>query len=119
MFEITGTVKVILDLMTFDSGFTKREFVITTDQQYPQHIKFECVKEKTALVDQLSVDDQVKVFFDIRGNEWNDKYYVNLSAWKIESLSSDGGGSDEADRMSSVDASEPFDPDGEGDNLPF
>jgi hypothetical protein len=26
----------------------------------------------------------VKVSFDIRGNEYNGKYYVNLNAWKLE-----------------------------------
>jgi hypothetical protein len=54
------------------------------DGQYSQMIKFECVKDKTALIDGLSKGDKVNVFFDIRGNEYNGRYYVNLNAWKIE-----------------------------------
>ncbi len=84
-FEIEGTVKVINEIQTFASGFSKREFVVEVeDGKYPQSIKFECVKEKTSLTDGLSVGDPVKVNFDIRGNEYNGKYYVNLNAWKVE-----------------------------------
>ena len=87
MHELSGTVKVILDEQTFASGFNKREFVVTDeDDKYPQDIKFECVKDKVELVNKLSVGEKVKVTFDLRGNEYNGKYYVNLAAWKIESL---------------------------------
>jgi hypothetical protein len=76
-----------MDLQTFDSGFTKREFVVEVeDGNYPQMVKFECVRDKVELVDGLSVGDRVKVRFDIRGNEWKDRYFVNLSAWKIEKV---------------------------------
>ena len=95
-FDLEGKVKLINEVQTFASGFTKREFVVETeDGKYPQSIKFECVKEKTSLTDGLSVGDPVKVFFDIRGNEYNGKYYVNLNAWKVEK--SGGGGAPPAD----------------------
>ncbi|MDF1825377.1 MAG: DUF3127 domain-containing protein [Verrucomicrobiales bacterium] len=84
-FEIEGTVKVISEIQTFASGFSKREFVVEVeDGKYPQSIKFECVKERTSMTDGLSIGDSVKVNFDIRGNEYNGKYYVNLNAWKLE-----------------------------------
>ena len=89
-FEIEGKLKVIYDVQTFNSGFTKREFVVEVeDGNYPQMIKFECVKDKTSLTDGLQVDDPVKVTFDIRGNEYKERFYVNLNAWKLEGL---GGG---------------------------
>jgi len=37
----------------------------------------------------------VKVSFDIRGNEYNGKYYVNLSCWKLEGGGGGGGGRNE------------------------
>lgn len=83
-FELEGTLKLIYDTQTFASGFAKREFVIETkDDRYPQSIKFECVKEKTAMLDTFELGDTLLVSFDIRGNEFKDKYYVNLNAWKI------------------------------------
>ena len=89
MHELSGTVKEIFEEQTFASGFNKREFVITDEaEKYPQDIKFECVKEKVELVNNLNKGDKVKVTFDIRGNEYQGKYYVNLAAWKIESLGS-------------------------------
>ena len=86
-FEIEGKLKVIEDVQTFGSGFTKREFVVEVeDGNYPQMVKFECVKDRTSLTDGMQVDDTVKVTFDIRGNEYKERFYVNLNAWKLEKL---------------------------------
>jgi len=84
--DISGKVKVIFDMQQFDSGFTKREFVITTEEQYPQDVKFELVKDKTALIDQYQVGSNVRVHFNLRGNEWQGKYFVNLQAWKLDAV---------------------------------
>jgi len=84
-YDLTGTVKLVKDPQTFDSGFTKREFVVTTEgERFPQDIKFECVKERTSLLDAVQPGQRVKVTFDLRGNEYNDRYYVNLTAWRLE-----------------------------------
>jgi len=82
--KVNGKVKLLMDVQTFDSGFTKREFVVTTLEQYPQDIKLECTQAKVVLLDSLKVGDNVDVSFNIRGNEYNGKYFVNLQAWKIE-----------------------------------
>jgi hypothetical protein len=86
-YEISGTLKVINDKQTFASGFTKREFVIqTNDDKYPQLIKFEATKESCGKLDLFEVDDEINVQFNIRGNEYNGKYYVSLHAWKFEAV---------------------------------
>jgi hypothetical protein len=82
--KINGKVKMLMDAQTFDSGFTKREFVVTTQEQYPQDVKLECTQQRVNLLDSLKEGDNVDVFFNIRGNEYNGKYFVNLQAWKIE-----------------------------------
>jgi len=82
--QAKGTVKAIFDTQTFSSGFQKREFVITTAEQYPQDIKFEVVKDKCSDLDRYTVGQSVTVHFNIRGNEYNGKYYVSLQAWKLE-----------------------------------
>lgn len=92
-FELTGTLKVLEDLQTFASGFTKREFVIEIpDGKYPQMVKFEVVRDKINQLDQVSIGDELKVTFDVRGNEYKGRYYVNLNAWKIEGGSGASGG---------------------------
>jgi hypothetical protein len=85
--ELTGKVKVINDTQTFDSGFTKREFVITTGNEYPQDIKFEIIKDKVQLLNSVNVGDNVQVSFNLKGNEYNGKYYVNLQAWRLNKVS--------------------------------
>lgn len=93
-YEMIGTVKLILPLMTFPSGFVKREFVITTeDERFPQPVKFAVIKERCSLVDGLVPNDRIKVRFDIRGNQSTkdpDRYFVDLQAFQIEKLDGDG-----------------------------
>ena len=94
-FELTGTLKVLEDLQTFASGFTKREFVIEIpDGKYPQMVKFEVVRDKISQLDQVNIGDELKVTFDVRGNEYKGRYYVNLNAWKIEGGGGGGGNGD-------------------------
>lgn len=81
--KIQGNIKLIYDTQTWDSGFSKREFVVTTQEQYPQDIKLEMVKDKTSLLDMFKTGDSVEVSFNVRGNEYNGKYYVSLQGWKI------------------------------------
>lgn len=93
MYEAIGTIKLISETQTFPSGFSKREFVVTTaDGKYPQDLKFEVVKDKCMVLDAFKEGSDVKVNFDIRGNEYNGKYFVNLSCWKLEGGTGGGGG---------------------------
>ena len=94
MYEASGTIKLINDTQTFASGFSKREFVITTEHdKYPQDLKFEVVKDRCDMLDEYEVGQKVQLNFDIRGNEYKDRYYVNLSCWKIQAAEGgDGGG---------------------------
>lgn len=87
--ELTGKVKVINETQTFDSGFTKREFVITTNEQYPQDVKFEIIKDKVQLLNSVKVGDNVQVSFNVRGSFYEPKnaYYVNLQAWRLNKVS--------------------------------
>jgi len=83
-YELTGAVRLIHDPQTFASGFTKREFVVETeDGKYPQLIKLECVKDGVKHLDSIRVNDVVEVCFDIRGSEFKERHYVNLVAWKV------------------------------------
>ncbi len=90
-YEISGKIKVLFDTQSFPSGFSKREFVITTEGKFPQDIKLECLKEKADQLDNLQEGQAVKVRFDINGREYNGRYFVNLNAWRVEP--DEGGGS--------------------------
>lgn len=83
-YTISGKVKKIFETQTFASGFSKRSFVITTEEKYPQDIQLECLKEKAEILEGLQEGEAVTVHFDLSGREWNDRYFVNLNAWKLE-----------------------------------
>jgi hypothetical protein len=83
-YDLTGKIKLIQDPKTFDSGFTKREMVvIVEDGKYPQEINIEFVQDKATLLDSLQPGQEVTVTFDIRGREYNGRYFNNLQGWKI------------------------------------
>jgi hypothetical protein len=85
MYETSGKLKWIGSTQAFPSGFSKREFVVTTAaDKYPQDLKFEVVKDKCPVLDEYEIGQDVQVNFDIRGNEYNGKYYVNLACWKLQ-----------------------------------
>jgi hypothetical protein len=98
--EIQGKIKLIDETKTFGSnGFRKRELVITTEEQYPQHILVEFVQDKTDLLNQYSVGQDVKVSINLRGREWvnpqgETKYFNSIQGWRIESLQPATSGGD-------------------------
>ena len=87
-YELTGKIKLIQDEQTFSSGFRKREMVvIVEDGKYPQEINLEFVQDKISLIESLQPGQEVTVTFDIRGREYNGRYFNNLQAWKVSSAS--------------------------------
>lgn len=90
--ELQGKIKMIGETKTFgDNGFRKRELVITTEEQYPQHILIEFVQDKTDLLNSYQDGQNVKVSINIRGREWvnpqgETKYFNSISGWRLERL---------------------------------
>jgi len=83
MAEVTGKIKIIGELQTFASGFTKVQVVVTSDEQYPSDIPIEFFKDKASLLDAFKVGDSVKIDVNIKGSEYQGKYYVGLIGWRI------------------------------------
>ncbi len=84
--EIEGKIIVINDTQTFGTkGFQKREFVVEVpDEKYPQKIPLEFTKDKCDILDGFSVGQTVKVQFNLRGSEYNGRWFLNAQAWRIE-----------------------------------
>ncbi len=66
------------------NGFTKRLLVIETNEQYPQKLPIDFVKDKTSLLDQIKIDQEVKIQINLRGSEHNGRWYTQIQGWKIE-----------------------------------
>jgi hypothetical protein len=116
--ELIGKLKVIGEEQTFPSGFSKRAFVITTEEQYPNDIQFELLKDKGSLINSFKNGDRVKISFDIRGKEYNGKYYNNLVAWRIDNADAQGSNGGGAPNFPPP-AADSFAPPSADDDLPF
>lgn len=85
MSKIEGTIKLIEEAKSFGSnGFTKRIFVLTTDEKYPQDVALELYNDSCNAIDEYKVGDRIEAEYNVRGSEYNGKYFVNLNAWRIE-----------------------------------
>ena len=112
-YELTGKIKLIQEPKTFDSGFTKREMVVIVEEgKYPQEINLEFVQDKVALLEALQPGQEVTVSFDIRGREYNGRYFNNLQGWKVVTAG-DGAGAPPPD------AEYPTPSDFGDDDIPF
>lgn len=116
-YELTGKVKLIQAVQTFGSGFTKREMVvIVQDGKYPQEINLEFVQDKVRLLDNLQVGQEVTVTFDIRGREYNGRYFNNLQGWKIATSQDETGSSSGGPPFAPSDIAQP---DFDDNDIPF
>jgi len=87
--SIKGTIKKIYETQQISDTFKKREFILVTDEKYPQTVKFELTQDKTELLDDIKKQISATVYFNVRGRDWTNKenktvYFVSLNAWKIE-----------------------------------
>lgn len=124
--EVQGRIKMIDETKTYgNNGFRKREMVVTTEEQYPQHIMIEFVQDKCDLLNNYSVGQMVKVSINLRGREWvnpqgETKYFNSIQGWRIENLQQEKG----SDNMPPVPPMEAFEPaddlnEEDHDDLPF
>jgi|SRR5690606_15707452 len=124
--EVQGRIKMIDETKTFGSnGFRKREVVVTTEEQYPQHILVEFVQDKCDLLNSYQVGQMVKISINLRGREWvnpqgETKYFNSLNGWRIENLEEAQGGGN-VPPQPPIEAFEPAEDynEDEQDDLPF
>jgi hypothetical protein len=90
--EIVGKIKWIDEVKTYgDSGFRKRQVVITTQEQYPQSLLIEFVQDKCNLLDAFQLEQNVRIGINLRGREWvnpegETKYFNSIQGWRIEEI---------------------------------
>ncbi|WP_373512270.1 DUF3127 domain-containing protein [Persicitalea sp.] len=84
--EISGTVVSILPEINGTSGkgaWRKQEFILETEGQYPKKV---CIMMWGDKIDQfaLTEGDVVTASIDAESREYNQRWYTDLKAWKVE-----------------------------------
>ena len=115
--EVQGKIKLIDETKTYgNNGFRKRELVVTTEEQYPQHILVEFIQDKCDLLDSFQVGQNVKVSINLRGREW--VYFNSIQGWRIENLEQQTQGHPEVPPADAFEPATDF-KDEDYDDLPF
>jgi single-strand DNA-binding protein len=119
-FEIEGKLLRKYDTENKTSSFQAREFVIEIqDGNYPQYIKFQLTQDRCNLLDDYAEGGPIKVHFDLRGREWQGKYFTNLNAWRLEKPSGAAAAAPPADAGDVGFPSEADEPAQMNEDLPF
>jgi len=81
----------IIQILKAESGvskagreWTKQEFVIETQEQFPKKICFTLFGDKVSLLNGLAENTEVEVSFNVESREFNGKWYHNINAWKVD-----------------------------------
>lgn len=89
--QFTGTIHKINDVQQISDTFSKREFVVTDENdKYPKFINFELIKDNVDLLGTFKVGDSVTVSFNLDGRSWvnpktnEERFFNSLKAWRIE-----------------------------------
>jgi hypothetical protein len=102
-YELTGKLFAKFDTVQKTETFKTREFIVEKSEDIngkliTNYIKFQCVQDRTGIVDRVNKGDEIKVYFNIKGSKWEKNgsvsYFNNLDAWRIEQILNPGKNSD-------------------------
>jgi hypothetical protein len=94
-YELTGKLVAKYDTVQRTETFKTREFAVEKSDDINgrtilNYVKFQCVQDKTAMIDRVNIGDDIKVYFNIKGSKWEKNgvtnYITNLDAWRIEQI---------------------------------
>lgn len=94
-YELIGKLVVKYDTVQRTNTFKTREFVVEKiddigGRTISNFVKFQCVQDKTSIIDRVNAGDDIKVHFNIKGTKWEKdgkvNYITNLDAWRIEQI---------------------------------
>ncbi len=128
-YELTGKLIAKYDTVQRTETFKVREFAVEKTEDIngrtiTNYAKFQCVQDKTTIIDRVNVGDEIKVYFNIKGTKWEKdgkvSYFTNLDAWRIEQILQSGaaGSKNDSEYLEPLDTFSATPPDAV-DDLPF
>jgi len=85
---VQGEVILSRDQQTKNGKEFYQVVVQTSDkpEKYPSPVAVEFWGDKIDLAKGLTVGSEVDIHVNIRGREWNDKYYTSIVGWKVDMI---------------------------------
>ena len=82
--KITKILEVETGMSKAGKAWQKQSFVVDTGAQYNPEVCFSLFgDEKVEMLQNFPEGSEVEVSFNVSSQEFNNKYYHNLDAWKI------------------------------------
>lgn len=87
--EVIGTLIRVENINKISDSFTVKDFVIRTEDQFPQKITLRLVNDHCHDLMGIDLGTEIKCNFNIRGREWlghadgKPRYYNTIECWKI------------------------------------
>ena len=93
-YEINGKLIFKEDTQHISEKFQKREFVIEVENeknpQWNDFVKIQLIQDRCDLLENISLNENIKVYFNVRGRKWENQgkvsYFTNLEGWRIEKM---------------------------------
>ena len=95
--EVIGSLIKKLHIQSGTSArgeWQKQEFIVETHENFPRKICFNVWgSDKVAELATYREGETIKISFNVESREFNERWYTDLRAWKIERAGGDGGNS--------------------------
>ena len=89
--ELNVKIHSIGETQNVSATFSKREFVVETQEEYKQYLLMQVVNDKCNVLNNFQVGQLVSVSINLKGRLWNDKEGVEkcfntIECWKINAV---------------------------------
>jgi hypothetical protein len=88
--ELQGKIIKVLPMQSgtgkTGSEWRKQEFVIETPGTYPKKVALTVWNERTMDLQSLALGQEIKAYIDIESREYNERWYTDIKAWKLEKV---------------------------------
>lgn len=86
--KVTGKIHFVSALRVVSEKFKSKDVVLLTDEKYPQYITIQFTQDKTELLTEKNVGEQVEISINLRGRKWESpqgeiKYFNTIEGWQI------------------------------------